>query len=74
MLQLRSESHNNVLARLMERVKNVSDLIDRKEVITKYYNSFSPVKNEKQRLVNNKNKEDLEITINDFCQKESLFC
>ena len=74
MLQLRSEPHNIALTRLIEKVKNVSDVIDCKEVIAKYYNSISPVKNEKRRLVNNKNKEDLEITINDFCQKEPLSC
>ena len=73
-LRLRIKSHNNVLARLMEIVKNVSDVIDCKEVITKYYNLYSPVKIERQRIVNNKNKEDLEISINDFCQKEPLSC
>ena len=45
-----------------------------KELNIKFYNSYSPVKNENQKIQNNKNKEDLEILIKDICQKEPLFC
>ena len=58
----------------METVKNVSDVIDYNELNIKFYNSYSPVKNENQKIQNNKNKEDLEILIKDICQKEPLFC
>ena len=40
---------------------------------SKYYNSYYPVKNEKQEIQNNKNKEDLEILLSDFCEKDSIF-
>ena len=73
MKQSRDESNGKIFLGLMEKVKNVSDIIDNKELI-KFYNSYSPVKNERQKIQNNRNKEDLEILIKDICQKELLFC
>jgi len=74
MKQSRDESNGKIFSGLMEKVKNVSDVIDYKELNIKFYNSYSPVKNEKQKNQNNKNTEDLEILIKDICQKEPLFC
>ena len=66
-------SNNFIFSKLIERTKNVSDAIDYRELKIKYYNSYLPVKSEKRKIINNKNREDLEILINDFCQKEPLF-
>ena len=74
MKQSRDESNGKIFSGLMEKVKNVSDVIDYKELNIKFYNSYSPVKNENQKIQNNKNTEDLEILIKDICQKEPLFC
>ena len=74
MKKSRDESNGIIFTNLMERVKNVSDIIDYKQLRIKYYNSYSPVKNDKQRIKNNKNKEDLEILLNDLGQKDPLFC
>ena len=73
MVKARNESFQFIFSKLMERTQNVSDVVDYKELKIKYYNSYCPVKNEKQEIKNNKNKEDLEILINDFCQKDPLF-
>jgi len=74
MRQSRDESNSQIFSKLMDKVKNVSDVINYKELRIKYYNSYSPVKNENQKIQNTKNKEDLEILLNDLCQKEPLFC
>ena len=74
MRQSRDESNGIIFSKLMDKVKNVSDVINYKDLRIKYYNSYSPVKNEKQKDKNNKNKEDLEILLNDLCQKNPLFC
>ena len=58
----------------MEKFKEISDCVDYKELKIKYYNSYSSIKNEKQKIQNNKNKEDLEILLIDLCQKNPLFC
>ena len=33
----------------MDKVKEISDVIDYKELRVKYFNSYSPVKNDKQK-------------------------
>ena len=74
MRKSRDESNGIIFSLLMKKVKNVSDVINYKELKIKYYNSYSPVKTDKQREQNNKNKEDLENIITDLCHKEPLFC
>lgn len=74
MKELRDESNGVIFSRLMERVKDVSDVISYKELRIKYYNSYSPVKNNKQKVQNQKNKEDIEKLFNELIQKEPLFC
>ena len=74
MRQSRDESNGIIFSKLMDKVKNVSDVINYKELRIKYYNSYSQVKKDKQQIQNNKNKKDLEMLINDLCTKEALFC
>ena len=45
MKKSRDESNGKIFLGLMEKVKNVSDVIDQLNI--KFYNSYSPVKNEK---------------------------
>ena len=72
--QSKEESNGIIFSKLMEKFKEISDCVDYKELKIKYYNSYSSIKNEKQKIQNNKNKEDLEILLNDLCQKNPLFC
>ena len=74
MRQSRDKSNGQIFSLLMDKVKNVSDVINYKELSIKYYNSYSPVKNERQKIQNEKNREDLEITINNICKNQPLFC
>ena len=69
----RDEANEIIFSKLMEKVKEVSDPISYKEIKVKYYNSYSPGKNDKQRLLNEKNKEDIEKLFDDFISKEPLF-
>ena len=47
MRQSRDESNRIIFSKLMDKVKNVSDVINYKELRIKYYNSYSPVKYDK---------------------------
>ena len=69
----RDQVNERIFSKLMEKVKEVSDPISYKEIKVRYYNSYSPVKNDKQRLLNEKNKEDIEKLFDDFISKEPLF-
>ena len=69
----RDQVNDRVFSKLMEKVKEVSDPISYKEIKVKDYNSYSPEKNDKQRLLNEKNKEDIEKLFDDFISKEPLF-
>jgi GTPase Era involved in 16S rRNA processing len=70
----KEETNSKLFSDLMQNIKNISDVIDYRALKIKYYNSYSPVRNEKQRIQNSKNKEDIERLLNDFCEKEPLFC
>ena len=77
-LEIKNESdkkNKKFFPKLMEKFKNVSNVIDFKELKIKYYNSFRITKNttNKQKIQNNKNKEDLEILLDDFCKKEPIW-
>ena len=74
MKQMRDESNGIIFSKIMNKVKNVSDVIEYKDLRVKYYNSYSPVKNYRQRVQNNNNKRDLEILLNELCQIKPLFC
>ena len=73
MKRIKDNSNRIILGQIMDKVKNVSDVIDYNDLVTKYFNSYSPVKTEKQRAKNERNKEELEIILDDLCQKEPLF-
>ena len=72
MKRIKDESNRKILGKIMDKVKNVSDVIDYKDLITKYFNSYSPVKKDQQRKRNEKNKEELEIILDEISNKEPL--
>ena len=54
-------SNGKIFEKLMEKVKEVSDVINYRDLNIKYFNSYSPIKNDKQKK-NLKFKEELEIS------------
>ena len=72
MKKMRDEENKKIIASFMEKVKDVSDVINCNEIITKYLNSYSPAKNIKQKTKNEKNRKELEIILDEFIQKEPL--
>ena len=73
MKKQKDSSNRDILIEIMEKVKKVSDIISYNELQTKYFNSYCPVKSEKQKLKNNKNKEELEVFLNYLYEKPPLF-
>ena len=62
--------------KVMEKVKNVSDVIDYKNLNTKYFNSYWPIKEEhknEQINFNNENRKNLELSLDEYSQKPPLF-
>lgn len=69
----RDKSNGEIFSKIMEKVKNVSDIIDYTNLKIKYFNSYSPVKNEKQRKKNIKVRDELEILLDELSKNEPLF-
>lgn len=69
----RDKSNGEIFSKIMERVKDVSDVIEYCNLKIRYFNSYSPVKSEKQRKKNIKVRDDLEILLNELSQNEPLF-
>ena len=69
----REKSNAEIFSKIMEKVKSVSDVIDYQNLTIKYFNSYSPIKTEKQKAKNKLVKNELEIEINKLCQKEPLY-
>ena len=69
----RDKSNGEIFCKIMDKVKNVSDVIDYKGLKIKYFNSYSPEKNEKQKKKNVKVRDELEIVLDNLIQSEPLF-
>ena len=74
MIQNKNESNGIIFNNLMDKVKDVSDVINYKDLRIKYFNSYCPVKKDIQKKNNTKNKEETEKLLDDLIQKEPLFC
>ena len=57
----------------MNKVKQVSDVIDNRNLNIKNFNSYSPKKNHRQRVKNKLVKKELEKELNKLCQKQLFF-
>ena len=73
MRENRDKSNGKIFSNIMVKVKEVSDVIDYKELRVKYFNSYSPVKNDKQKNKNIKVRDDLEIDLDYLTNTEPLF-
>ena len=73
MKKTRDQSNKKILGDIMQKIKKISRVIDYNDLTTKYFNSYSPMKNEKQKAKNKKNKEELEIVLEKISKKEPLF-
>ena len=69
----RDKSNGEIFCKIMNKVKNVSDVIDYKGLKIKYFNSYSPEKNKKQKEKNVKVRDELEIVLDKLIQSEPLF-
>ena len=69
----RTESNSEIFSKLMEKVKEVSDIIEYKNLKIKYFNLSSKPKSEKQKINNLKCRDELEILLEELSQNEPLF-
>ena len=69
----RYESNKMIFERIIKSTQNSSDIIDYKDLCIRYFNSFYPVKNSIQENNNLKVKEQIEVILNEFYNKEPLF-
>jgi len=69
----RDKSNSEIFSKIMDKVKNVSNVIDYKELKIKYFNSYCPVKNEKQKNKNIKVRDELEVLLDQLINSEPLF-
>ena len=69
----RDKSNAAIFEKLMERVKEVSDIIDYSQLNTKYFNSFSPIKKDSQIKKNIKVRDELEIELDKLISSPPLF-
>ena len=71
--ELRDETNSEIFSKLMEKVKNVSDVIEYKDLKIRYFNLASKPKTEKQKLNNIKYRDELEILLDELSKDEPLF-
>ena len=73
-IEERSASNKEIFSKLMEKVKNVSEVISYENLKKKYFNSHSDPKNNKKKIKrNNQNREELEVLLDELCKNEPLF-
>ena len=73
MKESRRISNGKILESLMEKVKGVSDTISYKDLKIKYCNSFSEPRNNKQKLYNDKTREQLESIFDELSKNPPLY-
>lgn len=69
----RDKSNGEIFTRLMEKVKNISNPIDYKQLKIKYINSHFPIKKADQKTKNMKVREELEEEFNKLIDSKPLF-
>lgn len=73
MKEARDKSNGEIFTKLMDQVKDVSDVIDYKDLNTKYFNSFSPIKKPSQAQKNILVRNELEIELDKLISYPPLF-
>lgn len=71
---LREKSNSEIFQQIMERVKNVSNVIKYNQLDIKYINLYFPLKKEIQKNNNKKYINELEESLTKLNEKEHLFC
>lgn len=74
MIESRNKSNGELFKNLMEKVKDVSNVIDYKNLKFKYFNSYCPVKKLIQKEINEKNRDETEKLLDDLIKEKPLFC
>ena len=69
----RDISNGNIFSKIMDKVKNVSDVIKYNELKIKYFNSYSLAKTDKQVEKNIIVRDELEKELNLLCETDPLF-
>lgn len=69
----RNETNREIFSQIMEKIKEVSEVIDYNDLKIKYFNSFSEAKNEKQKKKNGQNRTELQILLKELCEAPPLF-
>jgi len=69
----RNESNKEIFSKIMEKIKEVSDVIEYDDLKIKYFNSFTIPKNDIQKIKNDENRAELQKLLNDLSESEPLF-
>ena len=72
----KDSSNKELFAEIMEKVKNVSDVINYNDLKTKYFNSYWPIKEKNKDMqisANSENRKSLEKSLDELSQKEQLY-
>lgn len=70
----RSISNGEIFDKMMEKVKDVSDVISYNDLKIKYFNSYSEANNNKKRKSNERTRDELEEIFDEFSKNPPLFC
>lgn len=73
MIQKTNEANSEIFEKIMDKVKEVSDVISYEELQKKYFDSYSKANNNKKRKINAKNREELEILFDELIKNGPLF-
>lgn len=72
MKEERDSSNGEIFSNIMKYVEEVSEVIDYPKLKTKFLNSYCPAPKERQKIKNEKNRKELEDSLNEFCEKQPL--
>ena len=73
MRENRDKSNGKIFSNIMDKAKDVSDVFDYKELRVKKFNSYSPIKNDKQKNKNIKVRDELESDLDYLSNTDPLF-
>ena len=70
----RTISDSEIFEKIMEKVKDVSDVISYKDLKARYFNSYSEASNNKKKKSNERTREELELIFDELSKNTPLFC
>ena len=66
-------SNGEIFEKIMEKVKDVSDVISYKDLKIRYFNSYSEANNKKKKKSNDRTREELEVIFEELSKNSPLF-